>query len=180
MMRLDLDNGLPIARSNVGGALASAQRLARLTEYLLDIKLLDEGLFSLRLAPVDLAALSRETAESLGTGTVPVQTTGEPSLVAVVDEARIRQGSALPTSTRKPTCERDQILPSESARGNARLDGAFPSPDALSSRSSTRVPGYRARSPRHCSIASRSVRIRRGSALAFILRTRLPKFTSAN
>lgn len=91
MMRLDLENGLPIALSNVAGALASAQRLARLTEDLLDIKRLDEGLFSLRLAPVDLAALSRETAESLGTGTVPVQATGEPSLVAVVDEQRIRQ-----------------------------------------------------------------------------------------
>jgi two-component system, OmpR family, sensor kinase len=91
MMRLNIENGMPVALSNVGSALASAQRLARLTEDLLDMKRLDEGLFSLRLAPVDLAVLCRETAESLGTGTVPVQASGEQSLVAVVDEERIRQ-----------------------------------------------------------------------------------------
>jgi len=91
MMRLNIESGIAVAPSNVGAALASAQRLARLTEDLLDIKRLDEGLFSLRLAPVDLAVLCRETAESLGTGTVPVHATGESSLVAVVDEERIRQ-----------------------------------------------------------------------------------------
>jgi len=91
MMRINLENGFPVVVSNVGSALASAQRLARLTEDLLDMKRLDEGLFSLRLAPVDLAVLCRETAESLGTSTIPVQASGEPSLVAVVDEERIRQ-----------------------------------------------------------------------------------------
>ena len=55
------------------------------------MKRLDEGLFSLRLAPVDLAVLCRETAESLSTAAVPVQTGGEPSLLAVIDEERIRQ-----------------------------------------------------------------------------------------
>ena len=91
MMRIDLENGVPVAASNVGSALTSAQRLARLTEDLLDMKRLDEGLFSLRLAPVDLAVLCRETAESLSTAAVPVQTGGEPSLLAVIDEERIRQ-----------------------------------------------------------------------------------------
>ena len=91
MMRIDLENGVPVAASNVGSALTSAQRLARLTEDLLDMKRLDEGLFSLRLAPVDLAMLCRETAESLSTAAVPVQTGGEPSLLAVIDEERIRQ-----------------------------------------------------------------------------------------
>jgi len=91
MMRLDHENGARVSSSNVEAALASAQRLARLTEDLLDMKRLDEGLFSLRLAPVDLAVLSRETAENLSTGTVPVHASGETSLVAVVDEERIRQ-----------------------------------------------------------------------------------------
>ena len=91
MMRLNLENGAPVSSTNVETALASAQRLARLTEDLLDMKRLDEGLFSLRLAPVDLAVLSRETAENLGTGTVPVHASGETTLVAVVDEERIRQ-----------------------------------------------------------------------------------------
>jgi two-component system, OmpR family, sensor kinase len=91
MMRVNLESGTPVAASNVASALASAQRLARLTEDLLDMKRLDEGLFSVRFAPVDLALLCRETAESLGTGTVPVHASGAPSLVAVVDEGRIRQ-----------------------------------------------------------------------------------------
>jgi two-component system OmpR family sensor kinase len=91
MMRINLEHGVPVEISSVGSALASAQRLARLTEDLLDMKRLDEGLFSLRLAPVDLARLCRETAESLGTSTTPVHTSGEASLVAVVDEERIRQ-----------------------------------------------------------------------------------------
>jgi len=91
MMRINRESGIPVSVANVASALASAQRLARLTEDLLDMKRLDEGLFSLRLAPVDLAVLCRETADSLSTGAVPVEAIGEPSLVAVVDEARIRQ-----------------------------------------------------------------------------------------
>ena len=91
MMRLNVESGMPVAAPNVGAALASAQRLARLTEDLLDMKRLDEGLFSLRLAPVDLAVLCRESAESLGTSAVPVHTSGESSVIAVVDEERIRQ-----------------------------------------------------------------------------------------
>ncbi|HKO46670.1 MAG TPA: ATP-binding protein [Polyangiaceae bacterium] len=91
LMRLNLERGIPVAPPNVRAALASAQRLARLTEDLLDLKRLDEGLFSLRLAPVDLALVSRETAESIGISTVPVQVSGERALVAVVDEERIRQ-----------------------------------------------------------------------------------------
>jgi two-component system, OmpR family, sensor kinase len=58
---------------------------------LLDLKRLDEGLFSLRLAPVDLVTLARETAASIGTSATPVNVSGEASLVAVVDEERVRQ-----------------------------------------------------------------------------------------
>ena len=91
VMQLSLDKGNPVSPSLVEGAMKSVQRLSRLTEDLLDLKRLDEGLFSLRLAPVDLSLVIHETAASIGTSATPVQVKGEPSLIAVIDEERIRQ-----------------------------------------------------------------------------------------
>lgn len=90
-MRLGLERGQPVLAPQVDAALKSVQRLSRLTEDLLDVKRLDEGLFSLRLAPVDLAALAQEIAANIGTGAIPVRATGVPSLVAVVDKERVQQ-----------------------------------------------------------------------------------------
>jgi signal transduction histidine kinase len=90
-MRLGLASGTPVSAPQVDSALATVQRLSRLTEDLLDLRRLDEGLFSLRLAPVDLAAILRETAANIGTAATPVNVKGEPALVAVVDEQRVRQ-----------------------------------------------------------------------------------------
>jgi two-component system OmpR family sensor kinase len=90
-MQLGLERGTPVSATQVAAALKSARRLSRLTEELLDLKRLDEGLFSLHLAPVDLAAVAQETAASMGTSATPVRVSGEAGLVAVVDQERVRQ-----------------------------------------------------------------------------------------
>jgi two-component system, OmpR family, sensor kinase len=91
LMRMNLDNGQGVSRVDVERAVKSVERLSRLTTDILDLKRLDEGLFALSLAPVDLAAIARETASSLSTGRVPVQATGAPSLIAIADGERVRQ-----------------------------------------------------------------------------------------
>jgi signal transduction histidine kinase len=91
LMRLCLDRGESVAPEHVTRALHSTQRLARLTDDLLDLKRLDEGLFTLDFAPVDLAAVARETAQSLGTDSVAIAVTGEPRLVVIGDGNRLRQ-----------------------------------------------------------------------------------------
>jgi signal transduction histidine kinase len=91
IMQLELERAKPLAPAHVSAALNSVQRLTRLTEDLLDVKRLDEGLFTLRLAPVDLAVVAREAAASIGTSTTPVHVSGPPALVALADEARMRQ-----------------------------------------------------------------------------------------
>jgi two-component system, OmpR family, sensor kinase len=62
LMQLHLEKGQPVSGAHVAAALRSVRRLSRMTEDLLDLKRLDEGLFSLRLAPVDLGLIARETA----------------------------------------------------------------------------------------------------------------------
>ena len=91
LMRLSLDMGESISPEHVSRAVQAAQRLARLTDDLLDLKRLDEGLFTLDFAPVDLGALAREAAQSLGTASVPIAVSGEPRLVVIADADRLRQ-----------------------------------------------------------------------------------------
>lgn len=91
LMRLSLDLGQSVAPEHVARAVQSAQRLGRLTDDLLDLKRLDEGLFTLNFAPVDLPALAREAGESLGIASMSVVVTGEPRLVVIGDGDRLRQ-----------------------------------------------------------------------------------------
>ncbi len=91
VMQLELERAKTLSPSHVNAALNTVQRLSRLTEDLLDVKRLDEGLFTLRLAPVDLAMVARETATSIGTSATPVHVSGVPTFIALADEARIRQ-----------------------------------------------------------------------------------------
>jgi signal transduction histidine kinase len=91
IMRLLIEKGSAVSIVDLDKAIRSVQRLAHLTAELLDLKRLDEGLFSLNLVPVDLVVTANETAASLGTGSVPVRVSGEPRLVAVADSERVRQ-----------------------------------------------------------------------------------------
>ena len=91
VMRVRLEKGGSVEPSDVERALASMQRLSGLTEDLLDLKRLEEGLFGLKLAPVDFAGIAAETAGYFGTSGAPVRVTGEPKLLGVADAARVRQ-----------------------------------------------------------------------------------------
>jgi signal transduction histidine kinase len=91
LMRLHVTNGKPPQTSEIDAALRSVHRLSRLTSDLLDLKRLDEGLFSLNLAAVDLMLLAKETGATLGTAAVPVRVNGPSTLVVIADGDRLRQ-----------------------------------------------------------------------------------------
>ncbi|WP_404367523.1 ATP-binding protein [Corallococcus coralloides] len=73
------------------GAAASLRSLTRLINDLLDVGRLEQGLFTLRPHPVDLAGLVRELAETASTPARPVRFTGPEELVTVADPERVRQ-----------------------------------------------------------------------------------------
>ncbi|MCP3140140.1 GAF domain-containing sensor histidine kinase [Pyxidicoccus xibeiensis] len=73
------------------GAAAALQGLSRLISDLLDVSRLDQGLFTLRPQPVDVAALTREVAATLRTPTHALRYEGEEELVIVADADRLRQ-----------------------------------------------------------------------------------------
>ncbi len=91
LMRVTVESGKSVSISDIEKTVQSVQRLARLTEDLLDLKRLDEGLFSMNLVPVDLAEVAQEAASSLATHAVPVTVTGEPTLIAIGDRDRLQQ-----------------------------------------------------------------------------------------
>jgi signal transduction histidine kinase len=66
-------------------------RLARLTEELLDVTRLDQGLFQLELAPLDLVALTRDAAQAFAGPHVDVVLDAPESLVVTADAKRLRQ-----------------------------------------------------------------------------------------
>ncbi|WP_223640093.1 GAF domain-containing sensor histidine kinase [Corallococcus sp. EGB] len=72
-------------------ATQSLRSLTRLINDLLDVGRLDQGLFSLRPQPVDLAGLARELAATATTPEYPVRVEAPEELVTVVDPARVRQ-----------------------------------------------------------------------------------------
>ncbi|HWA71000.1 MAG TPA: GAF domain-containing sensor histidine kinase [Polyangiaceae bacterium] len=91
LMRMHVEGGEAVSLGEIDKATRSVQRLARLSEDLLDLRRLDEGLFSMNLDTVDIVALSRETAASLATASVPVRVTGPDQIVLIGDADRLRQ-----------------------------------------------------------------------------------------
>lgn len=91
LMRIRVDSGKPVEVDDVERAVQSVRRVSRLMDDLLDLKRLDEGLFSLNFVPVSLMKLAEETAAALGTAEVPVRATGDHAPCVVADEARLRQ-----------------------------------------------------------------------------------------
>ncbi|MBE4750533.1 HAMP domain-containing histidine kinase [Corallococcus sp. ZKHCc1 1396] len=73
------------------GAASSLRSLTRLIQDLLDVGRLDQGLFTLRPQPVDVAGLAREVASTANTPAHPVHYRGPEELVMVVDPERLRQ-----------------------------------------------------------------------------------------
>lgn len=91
LMRVTVESGKNVSASDIEKTVQSVHRLARLTDDLLDLKRLDEGLFSLNLVPVDLVAVANETALNLATSTVSVRVSSEPALIAIADRDRLQQ-----------------------------------------------------------------------------------------
>jgi two-component system OmpR family sensor kinase len=91
LLRLALERGQTIAPGALVPALAAVARISRLTSTWLDISRLDQGLFELDLAPVDVSVILRETAATLATPSVEVQVTAPEELVVVADAERLRQ-----------------------------------------------------------------------------------------
>jgi signal transduction histidine kinase len=69
----------------------SVTRLERMLTDLLDTTRLDQGLFALTLAPVNLAALVQDTADLLQTPTAPIEVRVPGDLITVADATRLRQ-----------------------------------------------------------------------------------------
>lgn len=91
LMRLYCKTGRSVSLMEVEGATRAAQRLTKLTDDLLDLKRLDEGLFTLNLQPVNLSALAQETAAAFSSDARRVEVTGDPELMVLADADRTRQ-----------------------------------------------------------------------------------------
>lgn len=91
LIRLSLERGKPADVRDVDSALRAVKRLARLTTDLLDVGRLEQGLFTLDLAPTDLVALVEQTCASLATANVKVQVRAPPTLIVVADAERLAQ-----------------------------------------------------------------------------------------
>jgi signal transduction histidine kinase len=72
-------------------AILGVQRLARLTQDLLDSVRLERGLFELELEPTDLSQLIRDVAALCATPSVEVRVNTPAEVTAIVDASRLRQ-----------------------------------------------------------------------------------------
>jgi two-component system OmpR family sensor kinase len=90
-MKLKLSSGREVTERDLDAPLAAVQRLSRLTQDLLDVARLDQGLFELVMGPVDLSALVKDVAFSLAGSRGDVQVTAPASLMFIADEDRLRQ-----------------------------------------------------------------------------------------
>lgn len=78
---------------DTGVAARSVTQLARLIADILDVARLDQGIFQMRLEPVDLGAMVREAASTLGRPGLPLKVTVEegPPVMVSGDATRLRQ-----------------------------------------------------------------------------------------
>lgn len=91
LLRLRADKGEKIEPAQLDSAIRGVQRLARLSQDLLDSARLEQGLFELELAPVELTRLVREVAELCSTPAVEVRVEAPSQLTGIVDANRLRQ-----------------------------------------------------------------------------------------
>ena len=91
LMRLRASRGETVEPAQLDSAIRGVQRLARLSQHLLDSARLEQGLFELELAPVELCKLVREVAELCSTPAVEVRVEAPPQIIGIVDANRLRQ-----------------------------------------------------------------------------------------
>lgn len=91
VLKMRLSAGKPVTAADLDVALAAVARLARLTNELLDLSRLDQGLFHLELTPVDLVPLLKDVARALSTPDIEVKVAAPSSLVMLGDGPRLRQ-----------------------------------------------------------------------------------------
>jgi len=91
LLRLRASQGETIEAAQLDSAMMGVRRLARLTQDLLDSARLEQGLFELQLAPVDLSQLVGDVAALCSTPAVEVQVEAPPRLIGIADANRLRQ-----------------------------------------------------------------------------------------
>ena len=91
LMRLRASRGETVEPAQLDSAIRGVQRFARLSQHLLDSARLEQGLFELELAPVELCKLVREVAELCSTPAVEVRVEAPPQIIGIVDANRLRQ-----------------------------------------------------------------------------------------
>jgi two-component system, OmpR family, sensor kinase len=91
LLQLKLSRGEPVRAADLDAALLSTQRLARLTQDLLDAARLEHGLFELELAPVDVNDLMSDIARLCATSHVEVRLEAPERLTIIADGGRLRQ-----------------------------------------------------------------------------------------
>ncbi|MDC0682999.1 GAF domain-containing sensor histidine kinase [Sorangium atrum] len=88
--RAELDGRVDDMR-DADRAIGSVARLGQLISDLLDVGRIEQGLFEIAPAPMDLASLARDIAAALGTPSVEIRVESPPELVVVADRDRLRQ-----------------------------------------------------------------------------------------
>lgn len=84
-------NARPEDLRDVQVAITTLARLDRLIGSLLDIARIDQGLFVLRLQPLNLMDLLAETIPSFSTAETPIQIEGPEEVILLADPDRLRQ-----------------------------------------------------------------------------------------
>jgi signal transduction histidine kinase len=132
VLQLKLQREEKIRPSDVDGALLAAQRLARLTQDLLDIARLEHDLFEVELMPVELSGLVTEVARLCQTPSTPIRVDTPPKITAICDGNRLRQAlenvvlNAVRHSPRGAPVSIDITLDSEADTVRLRISDAGP------------------------------------------------------
>jgi two-component system, OmpR family, sensor kinase len=91
LLQMKAHQGQPIEPSLIDSTFAAVGRIAGLTRNLLDLARLDQGLFQLDLAPVELCGLVREVREAFVTPDLDIRVQAPDELAIVGDADRLRQ-----------------------------------------------------------------------------------------
>lgn len=77
--------------AEIGRIIANIHRIEQFARNLLDVERIERGLLASTSAPVDVAALVRETADLLSTADAPIRVEGLAALTLEVDAGALRQ-----------------------------------------------------------------------------------------